>query len=472
MALRVLTQINYSAGENVEADSGLRFIEGVLKALARQAPNLHFYVLIPVDGADLWHEALDHPRITPVELELAPRLHGGDFRFEPRELYTQFDFRRFDIDVLFANQPETTVPMLQFLNRQTFHNIRAVSYLHWLDRRRPSTPKEGLQDPSLLAAVSGLLVSTSSACNSEFGKKKILDEAARWFRDDLVNELEKRLVVLPPGFESAELLKHRAESATGVVKILINHRVLRYTGVRDVVTRDLPRLWQMRKDFHVTLTNPSKVRLPREITDVPWMTVETLNREEYLRGLWTHDLVIAPHRATHWSISTLEAMAAECVPLMNQESFFPEMMAPVLQRVSVNEREAISKRWFYYRGNFLPRLCQLMDDLEVEKKRARSIAQRVRSVYTWDNQVPVWLELFRQADDQIPAVSEYTPTMRRIVDALQSNSPMHKSEILRMMRWAPKQRALSWTSYRKTLRRLSHDDPDRSEAVFHWNGSR
>ncbi len=47
MALRVLTQVNYSAGENAEGDSGLAFTAELLRALVRADRDLHFYVLIP-----------------------------------------------------------------------------------------------------------------------------------------------------------------------------------------------------------------------------------------------------------------------------------------------------------------------------------------------------------------------------------------------------------------------------------------
>src|SRR5947209_2715067 len=112
MALRVLTQVNYSAGENAEGDSGLRFTAALLRQLVRADTELHFYVLTPERDADVWADALTGPRITLVPLALQPRLHGGDFQFDPRALYERFDFRKFDVDVLFLNQPETAPAFL------------------------------------------------------------------------------------------------------------------------------------------------------------------------------------------------------------------------------------------------------------------------------------------------------------------------------------------------------------------------
>jgi len=126
MALRVLTQVNYSAGENAEGDSGLAFTAELLGALVRADRDLHFYVLIPERAAASWTEALGDDRITCIPVPLLPRMHGGDFQFDPAELYKRFDFRRYDVDVLFLNQPETAPAFLQSMNRKTFHNVPAT----------------------------------------------------------------------------------------------------------------------------------------------------------------------------------------------------------------------------------------------------------------------------------------------------------------------------------------------------------
>jgi len=154
VAVRILTQVNYSAGENPEGDSGLHFTAGLLRSLVRLDPGFHFYVLVPEQHKATWTAVLLHPRITPIPMSIEPRLHGGDFQFCPVRLSQSFDFRRFDVDVLFLNQPETAPALLQFLNRQTFHCVPAVSYVHWFDTRRPSTPKEKLHHPALLGALS------------------------------------------------------------------------------------------------------------------------------------------------------------------------------------------------------------------------------------------------------------------------------------------------------------------------------
>ena len=186
-----------------------------------------------------------------------------------------------------------------------------------------------------------MAVSAAVGCNSIFGRERILKQATEWFHPEAVDNLRQRLVVLPPGVDVPNLIQGRKAAKPGRIKLLINHRLLKYTGVRGLLTETLPELWTLRQDFEVHATNPSHVRLPRALTDTPWLRVEPLSREEYVHKLWESDVVVAPHRAAHWSMSTVEAICAETVPLMNSESFFPEMMEPLLEVLSAAERATV-----------------------------------------------------------------------------------------------------------------------------------
>jgi hypothetical protein len=466
MAFRILTSVNYSAGENPEGDSGLVFTTKLITTLVANDPEMHFYVLVPQTHVQIWSAALIHPRVTPIPIPMLPRLHGGDFHFDPAELYRRFDFRRYDVDVLFLNQPELVPAFLQFFNRQTFHNVPAVSYVHWFDTRRPSTPKQVHHRPALLAALSGMCMSATVGCNSVYGRERILAQASEWFNAESLAQLARRLVVLPPGVDVPELLKARRPRSAGPLRLLINHRLLKYTGVRGLIADALPQLWTERQDFEVHATNPSQVRLPGTLTQVRWLRVETLTRQRYLETLWNSDIVVAPHRATHWSMSTIEAICAERVVLMNKESFFHEMMRPLLAGLAAEKRRHIEERWFYFRGNLVARLSQLLDNIDEERQLGRDLGQRARQIYDWRCWNSRWCELLYAADSLTPKMSERNPSMQKILRMLQREGPLPKEEILRRLRWAPKQRTLAWTSFRKQLRDVAPDDSSQPNVVF------
>ena len=472
MALRVLTQINYSAGQNPEGDSGLRFTLGLLGALVRADPDLHFYLLVPERHRGVWEELFRHARITLLPIALEPRLHGGDFQFCPVRLAAAFDLRRYDVDLLLLNQPETAPALLQFFNRQTFHHVPAISYLHWFDTRRPSTPKQTLHHPALLATLSGLMASTAVGCNSAFGRDQILEYGRRWFNGESLDGLRRRIRLLPPGVDVRELLgTKRAAAGRGGRRVLVNHRLLKYTGVRGLLTNTLPNLWERRRDFTVVVTNPTGVSLPGSIVRAPWLQVKTLSREEYLRELWRCDIVIGPHRACHWSMSTLEAICAGCIPLMNRESFFPELLAPLLATLGPATQRHVEDRWLYYRGELGARLSDLLDDLPGELRRAQRLAAVAREVYDWDTLALEWVRLFREAVELIPSMPLNNPSMRRIADLLQMKGKVNKAEVLRHLGWTPKQRTLSWTAFRQQLKQIASEDANLAEAVFELAGS-
>ncbi|QMW01490.1 hypothetical protein [Spirosoma foliorum] len=468
MALRILTQINYSAGVNPEGDSGLYFLSKLLLSIVTIEIDIHFYVLVPRRHEQLWGTSLKHQRITPIALNLEPRLHGGSFMFDPADLYTSFDFSRFDIDILFLNQPETAPALLNFLNRQMFNCVPALSYIHWFDTRPPGTPKRETYKPALLGTLSGSLISTLVGVNSQFGKEQIIKQAQIWFNDATIDSLRSKLQVLPPGIDAAEImsvLKDRGSNSSHC-RILVNHRLLNYTGVRNLLTKIFPKVWEERGDFSVHATNPSKAILPRAITHKPWLTVATLEKVEYLKLLGDCDIVVAPHKATHWSISTLEAICAGCVPLMNKESFFPEMIEPVLRTMPEVLQKHINERWFYHRGNLASRLTALMDNIGKEKAVASEFAQKAILVYDWKNIANVFKEQFFEMEKTMVSMPEMTPSLRRILEILLEEGSISKYDILQRLRWRPKDRTIAWTAFRKNLKKFCHESADSPDAVF------
>lgn len=77
-----------------------------------------------------------------------------------------------------------------------------------------------------------------------------------------------------------------------------------------------------------------------------------------------------------------------------------------------------------------------------------------------------WREVFREAESQIPVIAPTNPSMCKIIEMLEKESVVSKSEILRRLRRAPKQRALSWTAFRKQLKSIAVEDSSRPEATF------
>jgi hypothetical protein len=478
MTLRILTQLNYSAGANPDADSGLRFTGALLKNLVERDDSLHFYVLTPTKIIEECRTQFPHARITLIPLDIPPRLHGGDFSFDPTALYRQFDFRRYDVDILYLNQAETVTAFLNFFNRQTYHLIPAVTYVHWFDTRRPSTPKQRTHHPALLAALSGLAASTLIGGNSSFGRSQVIREAERWLHPDIAEDIRRKFHILPPPVSGPEIRASEPAARSRPTKrevkatILLNHRLLKYTGVRQALEDSLPQLWSERRDFRVIVTNPSRARLPDDLLRAPWVEHATVPRSKYYGKLWDAQIVLAPHRATHWSISTMEAVCAECLPICNSESFSREMFSPVLARMSSGSGALFEKYCLYYRQNMRRKISQAMDDLPKLSGFRAELACATQHVYSWDICCAEWRRMFDDAYAQVPSMPFKNPSMQTLIRTLSQRGHMTKLDLLREMRWAPKTRTLSWTAFRKALREFTTDDPAQAELVFTYGRTR
>jgi glycosyltransferase involved in cell wall biosynthesis len=473
MTIRILTQLNFSAGENPQGDSGIRFTSRLIREIQATSDRYFFYVLAPEGACSVLRDYLDCDRVLIIPMQMPSRLHGGDFAFDPTALYKNFDFRRFDVDLLFLNQPEMVAPYSNFLNRQMFHLVPTLTYVHWFDTRRPATPKHRTHHPALLASLAGMVGSTTVACNSEYGRSIIMACARNWLSADLANALDQKLKILPPLFSAGAVRAgrrqvQRSEAIRPRAMLLVNHRVLKYTGVRQLIDVALPRLWEQRQDFRVIITNPSRARLPREMTRTPWAINGTLGEKDYFARLWDADIVLAPHRAAHWSISTLEAVASGCLPICNKESFFGEMFAPVLARLTRAERAIFEDYCLFFRGNLIGKIGRAIDDLEKLAEFRHKLGRHTRAVYDWPLRIGEWIETIEAIYKTVPQMPETNPTMQRILAQLESRGELTKAELLRWLGWSPKDRTLSWTAFRKTLRGHVADDPESAELRLRW----
>lgn len=466
MAYRILTQINFSAGENPEGDSGLYFISDLIKAILEIDETFHFYVLIPKKHKDLWETNLTHNRITLIPIDIVRRSHGGDFQFTPEQIMETFKFRSFEVDCLLLNQPELVIAYVNLFNKLLFHCIPAFSYVHWFDTR-PVGSKINIEKPALLSALSGMISSDLVGCNSEFGKDRIIRESKRWFNDDNIDNLKSKIEIIPPGINTKEIdLYSRNGQYNNLTTIIINHRLLTYTGVRDLLTVTFPELWKIRRDFSVIVTNPSNVRLPLTIQQAPWLKIGNFSRDEYFTQLVKSDIVISPHKATHWSISTLEAMYSGCVPLMNHNSFFPELMSPIIENLESCQIDHIKRYWFFSNNEILKRICYLIDNIEYEKKLISQIKNNIKSTYDWPVIAKKWIQYFYDLEERTRTIPMTNPSLQRIINMINETGYKSKQEILKELAWGPQSSTLSWSAFRKRLNSLYIDDSNSSDVIY------
>ena len=325
---RVLNVVNFSNAINPQADSGLRFQIELLRAILKKRDDFCFYLLAPAKACEILIREIHHENIHVIATNFVSRQRGGTFHFDTNELSRLIDLKRVDVDVLWINQPELTIAFLDYFNKVHFLDVRAFSYVHWMDWKKINPEKNRWNIPGNLSLLAGLHVSQAVGCNSNFGQQKILSEASRFLKDDLVDQIEDKLVPLEPGIDRRAILKWRSNRKSKKKTIIFPFRTQSYTGFKSLVEVHLAQLWTKRKDFRLVVTNPNRnSTIERYSKKYPFISTGCFTRAEYVKALWEADIVIGCHNGTNqWSMAAVEALAAECVPLFNEKSFFPEML--------------------------------------------------------------------------------------------------------------------------------------------------
>jgi hypothetical protein len=268
--------------------------------------------------------------------------------------------------------------------------------------------------------------------------------------------MESKIMPLYPGIDVKEICAARVRQKHDLTTIIYPFRAQKYTGFR-AFTDHLASVWEKRQDFRVVLTNPSNYDFiksyPRRL---PFLEVGRYSRREYLRELWKADIVAGCHNgASQWSLAAAEAVAAECIPLFNSESFFPEMLSAAFPN---GLPEGVADHYLYYRQEFTRRLEYLLDNIATERARVRPVAEGVREYFDWDARVDDWIRCFETADQASPQLREQTEITRRIDRLLADRGTMGKHDLMRELRWHVKSRHISWTRYRRYLRACYAED--------------
>lgn len=462
--VRILSVLNVSNARNPTADSGIRLQRELISALGRKRRDFFFYLLVPKELMSVLEPAFDGPNVRLIPTSSISRQQGGAHHFDLRELEALLDLRRFDVDVLFINQPELTGGLLDFFNKVHFYDLHSFNYVHWMDWRRGDAVTNRWNVPGNLTLLTSILMSEVTGCNSAYGKSRIVREASRWFNEPTLRTLEQKLVPLHPGIQVDEILAARVRSRHRVKTLIYPFRAQKYTGFQALIEH-LSVLWRRRRDFRLILTNPSGYDYIKRIGErLPFVEVKRLDRAQYLKELWKADIVVACHNGSNqWSLAATEALAAECIPLFNSESFLPELLSAPFP---AGLPQALVDRYFYYRSEFPRRLQYLLDNLSEQRRVIRPIAAKVRSYYDWANRVEDWIPWFETADRASPGLRSATLVSRRIDKLMARHGSMLKEDLMRELGWHVKSRHISWTRYRKYLR--SRYVEDRSSNVVRF----
>jgi len=465
MAIRVLDILNYSNQRNPQADSGVQLKKELISAILKKRDDYFFYILVPSELLDVLEPEFCCRNVRLIPTNVISRQQGGAFHFDVHKLTSLLDLNQMDFDLLFVNQPELTAPLLDFFNKVHFFDIHSFGYIHWMDWKRSDRIKNRWNQPTNLSALISIILSAVTGCNSRYGKEQILKEAARWLNSEALELINEKLIPLHPGVNCREIMRAKTNERFSEKTIIFPFRTQKYTGFKSLIEIHLSNLWKKRQDFCLLLTNPSDYDYIKNYPQrFPFVKVCHFNRKDYINALWKADIVVGCHNGSNqWSLAAVEAVAAECIPLFNKSSFFPEM---ILDAAPELEQKADLQQHLYYRSTFTNKLEALLDNLEEEKHKVKSLSQQFRRFYDWENRVDDWIRCLDLADAASPEITEKSKTICKIEAFLKDNGKCSKKAILEHLNWHPKSRHISWTKYRKYLRKWGNEEPNKSAVIF------
>lgn len=237
---------------------------------------------------------------------------------------------------------------------------------------------------------------------------------------------------------------------------------MEYTGFRQIL-KHLFKLWEIRKDFDLLVTNPSRFDLSNALKDkYPFLTVKHFSREEYVKVLWNSDIVIASHNGSNfWSLALIEAICCNCIPLVKKRAFLPELIS-----IPFNENLPDNK-YFYTGKDFCSKLNYLLNNLEKEKKEAEDLFTKFRNFYSWENRINEWINLFERIASDGNRFCYKTNVLKKIDDIMDKEKIVTKKKLLNHLNWHGKSRYISWTQYRNYLKENYSEIINCPEAVYY-----
>jgi len=469
MALRIFDYLNVSNFKNLFADSGFWVQSNLIKYISREIPDVHFYLTIPKGGKDAIRVAEHFRRIgvkDHVTLVEVP-YHAGllnKVHFDAVALHEALNVNERDYDLVLCNEPTLVPSFFELFNHMSHFRIPVISYMHWIDLPGGGSQVGGNKtdgNHKLWLLLTGVRWSERARCNSEFGKRLLTQFTERWLSREQAEKISTQFKPLYLGIDTEELDTFGAPYASRfeVPTILFNHRISQYTGYDELL--DAVRTLEAEGlKFKVIFTNPAPFHSqtwPKDLKSIE-MIEESLSYRDYVCLLHRTHIVVGLHTGVNqWSLSLPEAAYCGNIPLMTDDTFYPEMFSGI--------PDNLKKALLVPRDKFTERLRTLI--LDADNMRtiiAPQISKYIAERYAWSVRAKEWAAQLRESYATIPAWGTDECTRDRIVVLFKEKPILRKSEIVKALSWGTH---IKWTSYRlKLLKDYCIDDHRRADTYY------
>jgi hypothetical protein len=294
-ARKVLVIPNITNYSNIEKDSFVDVLFNHVNALKNYG-EYFWYVIMPKGNVCAKLNMLDN--IKQIEVPIP-----GDMMnqrcFPSEELVGVL--KNTDYDIIYSHLPDWNVVGRYKKTVDT----KIIGYCHWWEMshcngidNRPGKAKELWLPNEIL----GVLQMDTCFINTQDQKNKVIEEAKKWFGDDVLKQLDQKLCVWNLGVIKDKIISEPNPNKYNI--IVFNHRTAGYKNYNKFVGY-MEAYKKHRQDFKVWVPQYQK-----KDKMLPWFDITKLaSKQEYYEKLQLCKVGIQPLQTNYgWSVSATDCM--------------------------------------------------------------------------------------------------------------------------------------------------------------------
>ncbi len=406
----------FISNKNMKLENNFKImLPNLIKALRVINPMLHItYIskekLTSVDnntGIDWMH--FDHLKLNKI------KNNSNDLS---EHLVNIPNFRMNTFDILYTHYPQESLKQISLISNKSKRNtLKTIGYIHSNSLSINAKPNR----ERLLLDLAGLLKCEAIGVNSYWFKKHILKKYKEYFKDKIINEVDKKIQIHYFGINKINFKKRKYSKAPKKKIILWNHQNTINSNFNFMI-KAMDLLYKKRKDFEVHSTVKNA-----DLRKKKWgKNIHFENDSDYKEYI---NKYIYLHVNTYktfsaWDIPTTDCLSMSIPTLCPDEFCYKEMLEPEYP--------------FFYETNniddFINKVEMAIISPRLRNQAIKIIDQRSKEMQ-WNNQIKkwsIWNDLFD--DKSYLMEKKRNKKVIKATNLIRDNGEITQNELIKKLR--------------------------------------
>jgi len=327
--IKILDYFHYS-NQDIESDSNFYFHKKLISYLS-QDKNLHIYLTCPKEHSKIFYKTFDYDNVEIVPIEYVATAMWQRNWLDYHGLRDELG--KTIIDIAFVNTPELAIDVVSALSY--YSKPRLITYTHWVPETEGSLgPYSPAEKFLYLGAYS---IAHYNCFNSKYGIELIYNHLKNYISDNMYKMFMQRAVPIAPYLED-DLINYKLEQNIyhdkNMPVAIFNHRISEYTGylfLFDLLEYydkhyNEPFILQFSKFADINTMVKGKTLSKLDLKNIQISDFKINTRKDYYDALLSSDIAFGFHNGkSQWSMSFMDALLADNIPLFRDKFFFKEI---------------------------------------------------------------------------------------------------------------------------------------------------